>query len=126
MGATLIENPVSAAPGFRMDNVFVLAGIPSIARAMFAAAVPELAAGATIHSASVDVFVREGDIAAPLERIAEAHPDVEIGSYPFARDGVYGANLVVRGRDAARIEKIVDEIVAAMEALGGTPKRTGS
>lgn len=123
VGATLIENPLSAAPGFRMDNVFVFAGIPSIARAMFAAAAPELASGATIRSASVDVFVREGDIAAPLERIAEAHPGVEIGSYPFARDGVFGANLVVSGRDEALIEKVLGEIVAAMTALGGKPER---
>ena len=126
VGGTLIENPVSAAPGFRMGNVFVLAGIPSIARAMFAAAVPQLRAGATIRSASVDVFIREGDIAAPLERIAEAWPDVEIGSYPFARDGVYGANLVVRGADEAVIARVMDEIVQAMTALGGEPKRTGS
>ena len=123
VGGTLIENPVSAAPGFRMGNVFVLAGIPSIARAMFAAAVPELAAGATIHSASVDVFIREGDIAAPLERIAEAWPDVEIGSYPFARNGVYGANLVVRGADEAVIARVMDEIVQAMTALGGKPEQ---
>ncbi len=126
VGGTLIENPVSAAPGFRMGNVFVLAGIPSIARAMFAAAVPQLRAGATIHSASVDVFIREGDIAAPLERIVEAWPDVEIGSYPFARNGVYGANLVVRGADEAVIARVMDEIVQAMTALGGEPKRTGS
>lgn len=125
-GGTLIHNPVSAAPGFRIGNVFVLAGIPSIARAMFAAAVPQLEAGAAIHSASVDVFIREGDIAAPLERIAEAWPDVEIGSYPFARDGIYGASLVVRGADEAMIESVIDEIVAAMTALGGEPKRTGS
>ena len=125
-GGTLIDNPVSAAPGFRVGNVFVLAGIPGIARAMFAAAVPELAPGATIHSASVDVFIREGDIAAPLERIAEAHPGVEIGSYPFARDGVFGANLVVRGADEAMIAKVMDEIVEAMTALGGKPKRAGA
>lgn len=123
IGATLIDNSVSLAPGFRMDNVFVLAGIPSIARAMFAAAVPELAAGATIRSANVDVFVREGDIAAPLERIAAAHPGVDIGSYPFSRDGVFGANLVVSGRDEALIEKVMDKIVAAMTALGGKPER---
>ena len=123
VGGTLIENPVSAAPGFRMGNVFVLAGIPSIARAMFAAAVPQLRAGATIRSASVDVFIREGDIAAPLERIAEAWPDVEIGSYPFARNGVYGANLVVRGADEAVIARVMDDIVQAMTALGGKPER---
>jgi molybdenum cofactor synthesis domain-containing protein len=118
-GAELIDNPVSQAPGFRIDNVFVLAGIPSIARAMFAAAAPTLARGSRIHSSAVDVFLREGDIAAPLERIALAHPEVEIGSYPFRRDDRFGASLVVRGTEPASIALVVDEIVTAMIALGG-------
>jgi molybdenum cofactor synthesis domain-containing protein len=96
-GASLIDNPLSHAPGFRMGNVFVLAGIPSIARAMFTAAAAELASGPPIHARAVDVFLREGEIAEALEQIARAHPDVEIGSYPFARDGRFGASLVVRG-----------------------------
>jgi molybdenum cofactor synthesis domain-containing protein len=125
VGATLVANSVSNAPGFRIENVFVLAGIPSIARAMFEAAKPELEAGAVIRSASVDVFAREGDIAAPLERLALENADVEIGSYPFIRDGRYGANLVVRGTDEGRIEAVMEEIVATMRALGGNPERQG-
>lgn len=116
-GASLVDNPISQAPGFRMGNVYVLAGIPSIARAMFASAVPELVRGSPIHSRSVDVLLREGDLAAPLERIADAHPEVEIGSYPFNREGSFGANLVVRGTDERAVEGVLAEIVAAMEAL---------
>ena len=67
-GAELVENPVSNAPGFRIENVFVFAGIPSIARAMFASAVPMLVHAAPILSASVDVFLREGDFAEALEQ----------------------------------------------------------
>ena len=122
-GAELLENAVSNAPGFRIGNVFVLAGIPAIARAMFAAAVPLLTAGAQIHSASVDVFLREGDFAEALERIALANPTVDIGSYPFQRDGQFGASLVVRGTDIELIERLVGEIAAAMAALGGATQR---
>jgi molybdenum cofactor synthesis domain-containing protein len=118
-GSTLIDNPVSHAPGFRLDNVFVYAGIPAIMRAMFTASVPQLTRGAQILSASVDVYAREGDLAEPLERIALAHPEVEIGSYPFAREGRFGASLVVRGTDSAAVERVRDEIVRAMVALAG-------
>jgi molybdenum cofactor synthesis domain-containing protein len=122
-GAQLIENALSNAPGFRIGNVFVLAGIPAVARAMFAAAVPSLTRGAQIHSASVDVFLREGDFAEALERIALANPTVDIGSYPFQRDGQFGASLVVRGTDQALLERLIDEIVGAMAALGGAAQR---
>jgi len=118
-GAELVDNPVSNAPGFRMENVFVFAGIPSIARAMFASAIPLLAHGAPILSASVDAYLREGDFAAVLTQIQERHPAVEIGSYPFNRDGRLGASLVARGTDRAILAKVVEEIVAAMTALGG-------
>jgi molybdopterin-biosynthesis enzyme MoeA-like protein len=84
---------------------------------MFASAVPELVRGAPIHSRGVDVLLREGDLAAPLERIAGAHPEVEIGSYPFNREGRFGANLVVRGTDECAVDRALAEIVAAMEAL---------
>lgn len=118
VGATLIENSVSHAPGFRMENVFVLAGVPSIARAMFAALESELEGAAQIFSMSVDAFAPESDLAEPLEAIALRFPEVEIGSYPFNRDGQSGANLVVRGTDAALIEKICAEIRAAAAGLG--------
>jgi molybdenum cofactor synthesis domain-containing protein len=117
-GSSLIDNPLSRAPGFRKDNVFVLAGIPAVARAMFAAVAKQLETGAAIASRSVDVYMREGDIAEPLERIARENSEVEIGSYPFAREGRFGATLVVRGTDAALLDQVRDRIVAAMKALG--------
>jgi len=113
-GASLIDNPVSHAPGFKIGNVYVMAGIPAVARAMFGAIEHELRGGDPILSASVDVFEREGDIAAPLDAIARRHGDVEIGSYPFARDGRFGACLVVRGTDRARIEAVLAEIRATL------------
>jgi molybdenum cofactor synthesis domain-containing protein len=119
LGATLVDNPVSHAPGFRIGNVFVYAGIPAIMRAMFVASVPLLAKGAQILSASIDVYAREGDLAEPLERIAREHPEVEIGSYPFAREGRFGASLVVRGTDTAAVEQVREKIVQAMVALAG-------
>ena len=118
-GSTLIDNPTSFAPGFRIENVYVLAGIPSVARAMFGTLVDELRAGEPIHSANVDIFLREGDIAKPLEAVARDFPDLDVGSYPFSRDGRYGANLVVRGTDSKRIDAAMNEIVTAMVALAG-------
>ena len=118
-GAVLVDNPVSSAPGFRLDNVFVFAGIPSIARAMFTSAIPMLAQAAPILSASVDAHLREGDFAEALERIQQRYTTVEIGSYPFNRDGKLGATLVARGTDRALLERVVDEITAAIAALGG-------
>ena len=118
-GSELVDNPVSNAPGFRVENVFVFAGIPSIARAMFASAIPMLVQAPPILSASVDAYLREGDFAEALTRIQEQHPTVEIGSYPFNRDGRFGATLVSRGTDRALLEKVVEEIVAAMTKLGG-------
>ena len=121
--ATLIENSVSRAPGFQLKNVFVLAGVPSIAQAMFESLRPQLRGGAAIVSANADVFLRESDIARPLAGIASANVDVEIGSYPFSREGQFGANLVVRGTDARRVESVMKEIIEAMEAIGADVQR---
>lgn len=118
-GATLIENPSSFAPGFKIDNVYVLAGIPSVARAMFSTLLDELNAGAPIHSANVDVYLKEGDIAKPLEAIALEFADLDVGSYPFSRDGRYGANLVVRGTDAYRVAAAMTAIVNTMTDAAG-------
>jgi molybdenum cofactor synthesis domain-containing protein len=120
-GAVLVENTVSL-PGFRIDNVFVFAGIPSIARAMFVGAVPMLLQGEPILSASVDAMLREGDFAAALENIQKRYPAVEIGSYPFNRDGKLGATLVARGTERAELSTVISEIVAAITTLGGETK----
>lgn len=120
-GAVLIDNPLSIAPGFRIENVYVLAGVPAIARSMFGTIAKELTPGLAIRSVTVEVQAREGDFAGALARIAADHPDVEIGSYPFSRDGRLGASIVVRSTDAAGIEAAVAEIVRATDALGASP-----
>lgn len=123
-GATLIRNAISVAPGFQIENVFVLAGVPKIMEAMLEDARPRLAAGAPVISRSLKTLLPEGRIAAALEAIQKAHPDLRIGSYPFyAQPGAgasAGTTLVVRGRDKAEVEAAAKEI-SAMAASFGSP-----
>jgi molybdenum cofactor synthesis domain-containing protein len=102
--AKLVPNKISAAPGFWIDNVIVLAGVPSIMQAMLDAVAPQLRTGTRILSETVRADCREGDIGTELGEIAKAHPEVTIGSYPFM-DEARGpnTNVVVRGRNAARV-----------------------
>ncbi len=102
--ATLIDNPVSTAPGFSIGNVHVMAGVPSVFQAMVASILPTLSGGAPLVSRTLEVIRGEGDIAGPLGVFAADHPDLSVGSYPFQRNGIYGANLVIRGADAAQVE----------------------
>lgn len=111
-GAALIENPVSAAPGFSIGNVHVMAGVPSVFTAMVASVLPTLTGGEPLVSATVRIDRGEGDIAGPLSDLAAAHPDLSFGSYPFQRDGRYGANIVVRGTPASAVEGAVDALCA--------------
>lgn len=111
-GATLIDNPVSIAPGFTMENVHVMAGVPSVFQAMVASVLPHITGGAPLLSQSLRINRGEGDIAGPLGDLAAAFPDLSIGSYPFVRDGVFGANIVIRGTDAGQVD-------AAMTRLAG-------
>ncbi len=109
-GATLIDNPVSAAPGFVLENVHVMAGVPSIFQAMVASVLPTLNGGAPLLSRSLRVVRGEGDIAGPLGVFAAANPALSVGSYPFQENGVYGANLVVRGADEAALDQAMSEL----------------
>lgn len=102
--ATLIENPVSTAPGFSIRNVHVMAGVPAVFQAMVASVLPTLTGGAPLLSRTLEVMRGEGDIAGPLGTFAAAHPDLSVGSYPFQRNGNYGANVVIRGADQAEVE----------------------
>lgn len=111
-GATLIDNPISAAPGFTLANVHVMAGVPTIFEAMVASVLPTLTGGAPMLSQSLRVTRGEGDIAAPLGALAEAHPEVSIGSYPFMRDGIHGSNIVVRSQDGAAVDAVMQELTA--------------
>ena len=110
--AALIENPVSAAPGFTLGNVHVMAGVPSVFQAMVASVLPGLTGGAPLLSHSVRILRGEGDIAGPLGEIATRHPTVAIGSYPFQQDGRYGAQIVLRASDAAALTAARGEVEA--------------
>ncbi len=103
-GAELIDNPISVAPGFRIENVYVLAGIPKVMRAMFEGIRHRLAGGPPIVSRSLTLLAPEGDVARLLAEIQRDFPEVEIGSYPFFTFARPGTSIVFRGRDAARCE----------------------
>jgi molybdenum cofactor synthesis domain-containing protein len=118
-GADLILNKVSAAPGFRIGNVHVMAGVPTIMQAMLDEVAPTLKTGVRMLSESVRANLREGDIGGPLGEIAKAHPEVMIGSYPFQDDGRPNTNVVIRSRDAARLaaaRAAVEEMLGRVRA----------
>lgn len=115
VGAHLIENPVSAAPGFRIENVYVMAGIPSIMRAMFTSIAHELKGGDPVLSTTVTGPTSEGLIATELTQIQKNHPEVDIGSYPFFHDGVLGVSLVIRGTEQAKINAAAADVAALVE-----------
>ncbi|WP_371155696.1 competence/damage-inducible protein A [Jannaschia sp. 2305UL9-9] len=102
-GATLIENPVSIAPGFTLGNVHVMAGVPKVFQAMVASVLPTLTGGVPLTSTSTRIDKGEGDIAGPLGDLAAQFPDLSMGSYPFQKDGKFGANIVIRGQDPDRV-----------------------
>jgi molybdenum cofactor synthesis domain-containing protein len=110
-GADLVENKVSAAPGFWLGNVIVMAGVPSIMQAMLDEVAPKLKTGVRMLSETVRADCREGDIGTPLGEIAKAHPEVAIGSYPFF-DQATGpnTNVVLRAREQGKL-------VAARQAV---------
>jgi molybdenum cofactor synthesis domain-containing protein len=122
-GATLIRNSVSAAPGFQIENVFVMAGVPMIMRAMLEDVAPRLRKGMPVVVATVAAAIAEGRIAAPLQAIQKEHPSVAIGSYPYYRKDSFGVHLVVRGRDADAVEAVAQAIEAAVLSEGVEPVR---
>jgi molybdenum cofactor synthesis domain-containing protein len=105
-GAILIDNPISKAPGFSIENVHVMAGVPAIFRAMLAGLLPSLVPGTIIQSKTVNVKLKEGDIATKLGVIAKENPNVAIGSYPYYDDGEFGCNLVLRSDDVVMLENV--------------------
>ncbi len=103
-GATLIDNPVSTAPGFTIGNVHVMAGVPNIFQAMVASVLPKLTGGPPLLSQSLRVNRGEGEIAGPFGVLAAEFPDLSMGSYPFIQNGAHGTNLVIRGTDPGRVD----------------------
>src|SRR5207248_1315789 len=103
-GGELVHNKVSTAPGFRIGNVFVMAGVPTIMQAMLDFVAPTLKTGTKILAETVRADAREGDIGGQLAEVAKAHPGTMIGSYPFFDDKRGpNTNIVVRSRDPARL-----------------------
>lgn len=116
--AGLIRNTASTAPGFQIGNVFVMAGVPMVMRAMMEDVAPRLKKGVIVTTATVSARIAEGRIAGPLAKIQAANKSVVIGSYPFYTADGYGVQLVVRGRDAASVEAAAAEIELAIASEG--------
>lgn len=117
-GAVLIQNSVSKAPGFMLDNVIVMAGVPSIMQAMLADVAPRLATGTKVLARTLEAGgLPEGAYAGLLSEIARRHPELSIGSYPSFVEGGFRNQIVVRGREADRIDAACAEIVAMLEGL---------
>ncbi len=119
-GAEHIDNPVSVAPGFRIGNVHVMAGVPSIFQAMLDNVVPTLKTGTRMLSATVHCPVGEGTIGGPLAEIQHRHPDTIIGSYPKYGEGKFWTELVVRARNPQALEASRAEVEAMVAGLNPT------
>jgi molybdenum cofactor synthesis domain-containing protein len=120
-GAELLLNPSSGAPGVKMDNVYILAGVPHIAASMLEALTGKLEGGRPIVSVTVGARAPESDVADLLRETEAAHPGVAIGSYPFFKDGKYGANFVIRSDDGDLARTTGDDLAKRLRDAGYEP-----
>jgi molybdenum cofactor synthesis domain-containing protein len=124
--ASLIKNSASIAPGFQVSNVFVMAGVPMVMRAMMEEVVRRLPRGQVVKSITISAALPEGAIAQGLADIQKAWPQTALGSYPWYRDGTFGTQLVARSRDEPAAEQAARAIEAMIVKLGATPERVSS
>jgi molybdenum cofactor synthesis domain-containing protein len=124
-GAQLIQNPSSGAPGVKIENVYILAGVPQIAASMLEALSGTLQGGRPVVSVTVGARAAESDVADLLRETEAANPGVAIGSYPFFRDGNYGANFVIRSEDADLARRTGDELSERLRDAGFEPVEGG-
>ncbi len=117
-GAELIRNRMSGAPGIRIGNVFLMAGVPAITAGMLDALTGELEGGLPLLSATVGSWVAESEVADLLRETERMHEGCAIGSYPFFREGRVGANFVIRSTEAARIDACAEALVVGLRAIG--------
>lgn len=117
-GAELIENRMSGAPGIRLGNIFILAGVPHIAAQMIDALTGTLPGGRPLRSTTVGCWVPESEVAELLREAERSHEGCQIGSYPFFRDGRVGANFVIRSTEQARLDICEADLVADLAAAG--------
>jgi len=124
-GASLIENSVSKAPGFRVENVFVMAGVPKVMQAMMETVASQLTRGEPVLSVTINFQGGEGDVAKPLRAIQDRYPGLSLGSYPYESPTGFATNLVVRGRDSAAVEAAAREVEQAVSDLCAEGKGRG-
>jgi molybdenum cofactor synthesis domain-containing protein len=124
-GAELIENPYSGAPGIKIGNVYILAGVPNIAASMLEALTGKLEGGRPMVSVTVGARAAESDVADLLRETEAAHPGVAIGSYPFFRDGKYGSNFVIRSEDGELARETGSDLAGRLRAAGIEPVEGG-
>lgn len=117
--SVLIDNPVSAAPGFQLENVFVMAGVPIIMQAMFEGIVDRLAGGEAMLMESVATNLGESTLAVELSRLQDSYTDVSIGSYPYFKKDKVGVNLVIRSTDQSRLTELKKDLQLMIKNLGG-------
>ena len=110
-GAELVDNPVSRAPGFKIENVFVMAGIPVIMQGMLEGAKCYLNGGPVVLSRSIDVFTPESNVASELSMLQDKYPEVEIGSYPFSRENRFGTSLVMRSSNENKLIECEQDLI---------------
>ncbi len=118
-GATLIDNPTGGPQGFSVDNVYVMAGIPLVMQAMLSTI--KFSGGAVVHSRSITAHLGESEIADDLSAIQNAYPGIDLGSYPFYRNDVYGTSLVMRGTDESALDAALNELRAVITKRGQVP-----
>ena len=124
-GAELIPNPTSGAPGVKVGNVYIMAGVPHIAASMLEALSGKLQGGRPMVSVTVGARAPESDVADLLRETEAAHPGVAIGSYPFFKDGLYGANFVIRSDDEQLAQTTGEDLSARLREAGYEPVAGG-
>lgn len=120
-GASLIENPRTKAPGIRVENIFIMAGVPAITQGMLAALDGQLEGGAPVLSRTVAAWTQESRAADVLRRVEKDNDGVQIGSYPFWREGKTGANFVIRSTSPAQLAVVAEKLMAGLAEIGITP-----
>ena len=120
-GAELLANRISAAPGYRIGNVFVMAGVPRVMQAMLEEALPQLEGGETMKARGVAVDLGEGTIAEGLALLQARYREIDIGSYPQMRGEGFRVSIVLRGADEALLDRARDDLIVVLRDLGGNP-----
>jgi molybdopterin-biosynthesis enzyme MoeA-like protein len=127
-GAELIPNRMSGAPGIRIGNLFLMAGVPHITAGMLDALTGTLEGGAPLLAETIGCWTAESEVADILRQVERDYADeqggIQIGSYPFFREGRVGANFVVRSTDRTLLTRCVDELASALEKAGHAVSRT--